>query len=366
MANPQRPSIPFPPHALLPLDQMERIRRLTRVKSRRARWRSYAAASGLTLLIIAARVALNPLLGQDHDRHLFLLPAVMVAAWAFGLGPGSLATILCSLALSSLWRAPRAAAFPPALTVDVILFLLIGIAVCALIESLRVARSNAEAARAARDQLLAIVVHDLGNPLSTIQLAATMLRRTTPAEGSSPTVADRIDRAVTRMSRLVHDLRDATQIEQGSLTVTTTEERVVPILHEVADEFSPLSQAKNIRLEATSASGDATVLADRDRLAQVLGNLVGNALKFTPSGGSIHLRAEPRGNVIVFEVRDTGPGIDPEHVGHVFERYWRGNGGGAGLGLFIAEGIVRAHGGTIDVWSLPGLGARFFFTIPRA
>jgi signal transduction histidine kinase len=343
---------------------MEGIRRLTRVKSQKARWRSYAAASGMTLTIIAARLALNPVLGHEHDRHLFLLPAVMLAAWAFGLGPGCAATILCSIALSLLWKAPGVAAFPPGVTIDVVLFLLIGIAVCLLIESLRVARSHAESARAARDQLLDIVVHDLGNPLSTIQLAATMLRRTAPSGGSGVSVADRLDRAVTRMSRLVHDLRDATQIEQGSLTVSATEERVAPILREIVDEFAPRLQAKNIRLEATSASSDTTVLVDRDRLAQVLGNLVGNALKFTPPGGSVHLRAEERGDLVLFEVKDTGKGIEPDQIGHVFERYWRGNDGGAGLGLFIAEGIVRAHGGTIDVSSLPGLGARFFFTIP--
>jgi signal transduction histidine kinase len=316
------------------------------------------------LVIIAARLALNPVLGHEHDRHLFLLPAVMLAAWAFGLGPGCVATVLCSIALSLLWQGPGIMAFPHAMTVDVVLFLLIGLAVCALIESLRVARSHAESARAARDQLLDIVVHDLGNPLSTIQLAATMLRRTALAEGSGIVVADRIDRAATRMSRLVHDLRDATQIERGSLTVSTAEERVAPILREVADEFSLRSQAKSIRFETTSAPADTTVLADRDRLTQVLGNLVSNALKFTPPGGRVDLRAEERGDLVLFEVRDTGQGIEPEHLAHVFERYWRGKDGGAGLGLFIAEGIVRAHGGTIDVSSLPGSGARFFFTIP--
>jgi signal transduction histidine kinase len=361
----REPATAEAPATLTPaLDQSEWIRRLTPVKSGRGHWRSYTVASGLALIIIAARVALNPVLGHEHDRHLFLLPAVMLAAWVGGLGPGCVATILCTGALSWLWNARGATAFP-VVTLDVVLFFLVGIAVCALIESLRVARSHAESARAARDQLLAIVVHDLGNPLSAIKLAAATLRRNNPAANSGAIVADRIDRSVTRMSRLVHDLRDATQIERGSFTVNATEERVSPILLEVADEFSTSSQARNIRLEATSPSTDTTVRADRDRLAQVLGNLVGNALKFTPPGGRIDLRAEERGDVVLFEVKDTGPGIESEHVDHVFERYWKTRDGGAGLGLFIAEAIVRAHGGSIDVLSVPGFGARFFFTLPR-
>ena len=288
----------------------------------------------------------------------------MLAAWIGGLGPGCVATGLCALALSLLWTGPRVAT-APVVTMDVVLFAFIGVAVCALVESLRVARAHAEAARAARDQLLAIVVHDLGNPLSTIKLSTGTLRRTTSVDDPIVRAANRIDRAATRMTRLLRDLQDATQIERGTLTVTTAVEPVAPILRELVEEFSPPSQAKSIRLEATAAPAGTAVRADRERLAQVLGNLVGNALKFTPSGGSIGLQAEERGDVVVFEVKDTGPGIDPRNVPHVFERYWKGKEGGTGLGLFIAQGIVRAHGGSLDVRSTPGLGATFVFTIPR-
>jgi len=318
----------------------------------------------VTLAIIAARVALNPLLGREHDRHLFLLPAVMLAAWIGGLGPGVVATALCAVALSLLWTGSHLAR-TPVVTMDVVLFVFIGLAVCALVESLRVARAHAESARAARDQLLAIVVHDLGNPLSSIKLSTGTLRRTPSVDDPIVRAADRIDRATTRMTRLLRDLQDATQIEHGTLTVTTAVEPVGPILRELLEEFSPPSQAKSVRLEATAAPADTAVRADRDRLAQVLGNLVGNALRFTPSGGSIGLQAETRGDVVVFEVKDTGPGIEPQHVPHVFERYWKGKEGGTGLGLFIAQGIVRAHGGSLDVRSTPGLGATFVFTIPR-
>jgi signal transduction histidine kinase len=317
------------------------------------------------LTIIAARVALNPVLGREHDRHLFLLPAVILASWIGGFGAGCMATVLCAVSLSVLWTGPGFAV-PQRLTVDVALFLLIGLAVSALVESQRVARAHAESAGAARDQLLAIVVHDLGNPLSTIKLAAQSLRRTALVDGSLLRTSDRIERAATRMTRLVHDLQDATQIERGTLTVETAAQPVAPLLREVVEEFSPSSVAKSVRLETAPTPAETVVWADRDRLAQVLGNLVGNALRFTPSGGSIHLQAEERDSVVVFAVKDTGPGIAPEDAPHVFERFWKTKSTGTGLGLFIAQGIVRAHGGNLDVQSTPGMGATFSFTIPRA
>jgi signal transduction histidine kinase len=317
------------------------------------------------LTIIAARVALNPLLGREHDRHLFLLPAVILAAWIGGLGAGCTSAFLCAVSLSVLWTGPGIR-LPQSLSVDVVLFLLIGLAVSALVESLRVARAHAESAGAARDQLLAIVVHDLGNPLSTIKLAAQSLRRTALVDGTLLRTSDRIERAATRMSRLVHDLQDATQIERGTLTVETAPQAVAPLLREVVEEFSPSSVAKSVRLETAATRAETAVLADRDRLAQVLSNLLGNALKFTPSGGSIRLLAEEREGVVVFAVKDTGPGIAPEDAPHVFERFWKMKSNGTGLGLFIAQGIVRAHGGNLNVESTPGMGATFFFTIPRA
>jgi signal transduction histidine kinase len=323
-------------------------------------------ALGLTLTIIATRVALNPLLGREHDRHLFLLPAVIIAAWIGGLGAGCIATTVCAVALSVLWTGHALVSFRPVVTVDVILFFLIGVAVTGLVESLRVARAHAESAGAARDQLLAIVVHDLGNPLSSIKLAADTLRRTARLDGAVLVTTERIERAATRMTRLVHDLQDATQIERGTLTVQTSAEPVAQLLREVAEEFSPPSAAKSIHLEASPPAPETAVWADRDRLAQVLGNLVGNALKFTPSGGNIQVQAEERGGVVLFAVKDSGPGIPPEDAPHVFERYWKARSTGTGLGLFIAQGIVRAHGGSLDVMSAPGRGATFFFTIPRA
>jgi signal transduction histidine kinase len=233
------------------------------------------------------------------------------------------------------------------------------------VESLRVARAHAESAGAARDQLLAIVVHDLGNPLSSIKLSAQSLRRTSSIDPSVLRTTDRIERAATRMTRLVHDLQDATQIEHGTLTVQTSVEPVAPLLREVAEEFCPPSIAKIIRFEP-AVPPDATGRADLHRLAQVLGNLVGTALRFTPAGGSVWLRGEESGVLVRFAVEDTGPGIAPEDAPHVFERFWKTSGGGTGLGLFIAQGIVRAHGGNLDVTSTPGRGSTFSFTIPRA
>jgi signal transduction histidine kinase len=339
-----------------------------RLANGRPSWRRHAAGVALTLGIVASRVALNPVLGQQRDRHLFLLPAVMLSAWIGGIGTGAVSSVLCAIALSVFWTGPTFVAFPRAVTTDVVLFFLIGLAVSALVESLRVARSHAEAARAARDQLLAIVVHDLGNPLTAIKIAAGALRRTVSNDEAVVRSADRIDRAATRMTRLVRDLQDATQIERGELAVRAGTEPVAPILQEVADEYSVAAQAKGVRLETSTRDGTDAVLCDRARLAQVLANLVGNAIKFTPPGGAIVMRARLRDRgeeVVEFEVEDTGPGISRSDAPHVFERYWKGANGGTGLGLFIAQGIVRAHGGLLGLRSEPGRGATFFFTIPR-
>jgi signal transduction histidine kinase len=326
----------------------------------------YVAGVALTLAIVATRIALNPVLGHQRDRHLFLLPAVMVSAWIGGMGAGAVASLLCAIALSVLWTGPAFLAFPPVVTTDVVLFFVIGLALSGLVESLRVARAHAEAARAARDQLLAIVVHDLGNPLTAIKMATGGLRRAAANDEGVLRASARIDRAATRMTRLVRDLQDATQIERGALAVQTGTEPVLPILQEVAEEFSAAAQTRGVRLEAMALDGADVVLADRNRLAQVLANLVGNAIKFTPPGGAIAVRAAVREGVVVFEVEDDGPGIALADQAHVFERYWKGKDGGTGLGLFIAQGIVRAHGGRLGVRSEPGRGATFFFTIPHA
>jgi signal transduction histidine kinase len=326
----------------------------------------YLGAVGLTISILAIRLALDPVLGTQNNRHLLMLPGVMVAAWFGGFGPGALAVTLDAVALAVLFNG-----YPQRWTVhvglDLVLFLVVGAAVAGLVNSLRVARARADAAREARDQMLAIVVHDLRNPLNVIRLASGALKRMPDDADALRRRLAHVDRSVDRMERLLRDLVDATRIEHDNLGVALQDESLDGMLLELADAFRPLAGEKNISFDVRAAKGDVAILADRDRLTQAFGNLLGNALKFTPAGGAVTLRARVDETAVHFEVEDTGPGIPQEDLPRVFERYWKSRtGGGTGLGLFIARSIVAAHGGSLAVESRVGRGSTFLFDIPRA
>jgi signal transduction histidine kinase len=329
-------------------------------------WRRFLAALAITASIIVLRMALDPVLGRQSNRHLFLLPGVMVAAWIGGFQAGVAATIVDALALDCFFNGPVIGLTMRGVTAELLLFFLVGVGVSGLIESLRLARARADAAKDARDHMLAIVAHDLRNPLNSIRMASASLQRTPLDEATTKRRLASVDRAVDRMDRLIDDLVDATHIERDELTVALREESVCTVLREVSETFRPIATEKRIVLEIALPPVDVALLADRDRLTQVFGNLLGNALKFTPAEGHISLRTRPEDAVVFFEVQDTGPGIPAGDLPYVFERYWKSEGGGTGLGLFIARSIVSAHGGNLAVRSRSGEGSTFFFAIPRA
>jgi len=250
-------------------------------------------------------------------------------------------------------------------SVDLLLFLMISVAICGLIGSLQRARTSADAAIRSRERVLEVVAHDLRSPLAAIKTNSDAIGRAAPDH--KPRV-DRVNRAVARMDDLIRDLVDTTQIEHGTLTVTTERQAVQPIVQESVDLFVVLAQEKGVTLEAPGPAVEAVVPCDRRRVLQVLSNLLGNALKFTPSGGRVTLAVAQVTGGVRFGVADTGTGIRAEDLPHVFEQYWKGGGEqkGTGLGLFIARSIVQAHGGRIWVESPPGAGASFFFTLPCA
>ena len=220
----------------------------------------------------------------------------------------------------------------------------------------------------ARDEMVGVVSHDLRNPLSSIQMSATLLDQDLADQPGRAKIAI-ILRSVARMERLVRDLLDLTTLEAGSLSLDLTRLSVADALTEAVELVASLASAKRVSVSASSLADDLTLLADRDRLMQVFSNLLGNATKFTPSGGAITLSASARSGACYFQVSDTGPGIAPDLLAFVFDRFRQGRDlqrEGAGLGLAIAKGIVEAHGGTISVESVPGAGATFAFTIPLA
>jgi signal transduction histidine kinase len=233
----------------------------------------------------------------------------------------------------------------------------------------RAARSEAEAAVATREELLAIVSHDLRNPLGSIVFSAALLQRTTIDGEAGERVhksAQTILRCADRMTRLIADLLDLAQIQAGKLAVEQTPQDVEGLIRDCVDMLRPLAATKDLK---GMASAGLHVRCDRERVLQILSNLVGNAIKFTPEGGSICVEARSVGDEGWFSVRDTGQGIPEDELPHVFDRFWQGrkkSHAGIGLGLSIVKGLVEAHGGRLWVESKLGAGTTFFFTLPLA
>ena len=233
-------------------------------------------------------------------------------------------------------------------------------------------RKNVEAAlqRAidAREDVLGIVAHDLRNPLNTIMMQAQLLERVGPEperRNQKPRLV--IMRSAERLQHLIQDLLDVALVEEGQLKVEPERLSAPQVLHEAMELHTEVAAAKGLQLLLDVGHDVADVWADRSRLLQAFENLIGNALKFTDEGGRITIGANARNGEVEFFVADTGPGIAPDNVPHLFERFWqarRHERQGAGLGLAITRGIVEAHGGHIRVESTPGRGSTFFFTIP--
>ena len=230
----------------------------------------------------------------------------------------------------------------------------------------REATRTALRATETRDELLAVVSHDLRNPLTTITLGANLLDESTDDAHVRRHLA-RIRSAATSMQHLIDQLLDAAKLEHGQLSLQLERVQAGALFETVTSLFEARAMTARVAL-TVNASHDCSVVADRERVVRVLSNLVGNALKVTSGGGSIAVRAHREGEHVRFEVEDTGPGIPAEQQAHLFERYWQGKSrnSGVGLGLYIAKRIVTAHGGDIGVSSAVGAGSTFWFTLPAA
>ncbi|MBS2026330.1 MAG: PAS domain S-box protein [Deltaproteobacteria bacterium] len=218
-----------------------------------------------------------------------------------------------------------------------------------------------------RDQVLAVVAHDLRNPLSVIlsQVGALSLKEEPERRRSRSTAL--IQRSATRMNRLIQDLLDVAVIEAGQLSIERTRVSPNDLLEESMESQRPLAEASSLTVQLELSPGLPDVWGDPYRLLQVVENLVGNAIKFSTPGGHIRIGAALREGTVLFWVADTGRGIAPEALPRVFDRFWQAKKGarqGAGLGLPISRGIVEAHGGKMWVESTLGSGSTFFFTVP--
>jgi CheY-like chemotaxis protein len=229
-------------------------------------------------------------------------------------------------------------------------------------------KEELEEAVLSRDALLSVVAHDLRNPLNIISLAAnTLLPRLSDA--SSRRTIERILRSAQRADRMIRDLLAAGAIETGRFTMDKQPVQTAELLLGALESQHSLAAAASVIVAADVSPELPPLEADEERLLDVLENLIGNAVKFTSPGGTITVGAKAQDNEVLVWVKDSGTGIRPEQLPHIFDRFWQADQAerrGVGLGLSICKAIVEAHNGRIWAESAVGVGTTMFFTIPAA
>ncbi|MBL8621174.1 MAG: HAMP domain-containing histidine kinase [Myxococcales bacterium] len=230
-------------------------------------------------------------------------------------------------------------------------------------------RERADHRIASRDDFFAMVSHDVRSLLGSISLSADALRGADHDRAGAVREADRILRLTARMNRLVGDLLDVVSLEAGKLKIDPATHDLRDLLAETVESFQALAAAREVQLIAARPAAPMRTRCDSDRMLQVLANLVSNALKFTTPGGHVALAVARAGASFDVTVRDDGRGIAPDQQEAIFDRFSQASQldrRGLGLGLYIARGVLEAHGGSLSVTSALGAGATFHATLPAA
>ena len=227
-------------------------------------------------------------------------------------------------------------------------------------------RRHAELLAQAREDVLGVVAHDLRNPLNLIQMTAELMIDEVLPLAKRKEMLDIALRAAKQMNRLIDDLLDTVRLQAGRLSLDVEEVSVDAIMKQAEETYRPLAQRRHLHFE-TAAQDGAMVRADPARVSQIVGNLIGNAIKFSREDGSVKLRATAEDKQVVFQVVDDGPGIPPDNMSHLFDNFWQARKNdrrGVGLGLAIVKELVEAHGGKIWVESQVDHGSTFSFSLP--
>jgi signal transduction histidine kinase len=337
--------------------------------------RSPALRYGVALLLACASLVLAMLFRglEKADISSLALASVVLSAIYGGRGPALVDTAITAVGIDYLFTEPLYAAFHSwASAVYIVVHGLVGVLIADIVarlrdayRDLRLEHEETVLAKRAREDVLAVVSHDLRSPLSAILLGAEYLRQT--SRGELQDIAAGVQRSGRQMNRLIDDLLDAVRIEKGQLRIETARHDVGEIIEDALRETAAAAQAKAVRLVRAVPPGRHELECDRGRLAQALANLLGNAIKFSPEGAAVQLELHPEPDRVRLVVRDWGPGIPEEDLPLIFGRYWQAKDTahqGTGLGLFIAKSIIEAHGGRIEVASRAGAGSVFTLYLP--
>jgi signal transduction histidine kinase len=342
----------------------------------------YGMAIGPFLVALGVRWLLGPIL-EDRAPYLLFALAVVAASIYGGRFPALVSTLLgAGAGIYFIASSPEGLSlFEASRLLQLGLYFAVCTGIGYLIHALCRARAQVEAfaqeqvrlaealgaANAAKDHLLAAVSHDLRTPLNAVIGWANLLRRGALDETQAAGALETIEKNALAQERLISDLLDHSRIAGGKLRLKLRPVEPWFLLEEVVESLRPAALAKRIHLRL---SGDRAGLirADPDRVRQILWNLVSNALRFTPTGGHITLTLEATVADVTVRVQDDGPGVPPELLPHVFERYRQSPDakGGLGLGLAIARQLAEMHGGAIHAGNAePEGGARFDVVLPR-
>jgi signal transduction histidine kinase len=325
------------------------------VRRHESRVARYGVALLLTGGCAAAWALLAPQVEFEATLLLFVLP-VFVSTWYGGVGPGALSAALSLTSAALLMPAETSASGLRGDRLDLLLFATEATLIVVLTGALQRARNAAERASRAKDRLVAIVSHELRNPLNVISGSVTQLRHRHEDVDRIDRGLRRIERAARIQSRIIEDLLDVSRAASGKLAIDRQTISLTPVLQSAVDDVRSLADAKHVQLGAEINTA-AVVDADPVRLGQVFSNLLGNAVKFTPEGGRVDVNADVRGDYVRVSVNDTGPGIPSSALPFLFEPFRQVDvsrdtrAGGLGLGLAVAKQVVELHGGRISVKS---------------
>ena len=369
---------------------------LQRSKNLRSAATRYALALVATAVALVATLALRRY--GSTPSFLFFVPAVALAAWYGGWGPSALATALSLLLIDLNFLAPEGSlSIDRVEGLEIVAFLVVAATITSTMDALHralalaesraaelkllndeVARSydaerekrhDAELLAHAREDVLGLVAHDLRNPLNLIITTADLLLEEKVEPARQHELLEVAMRAGKQMNRLIGDLLDTVRLQAGKFSLDLEDLTLASIFRQASESFRPAAEKRDVRLDIIPPGAGIVVRADPLRVSQLVGNIVGNAIKFTPEKGRVTLKAAPYGDRVLIQVTDTGPGIPPSDIPHLFDDFWQARSNdhrGVGLGLAIAKGVVEAHGGKIWCESTVGAGTTFSFTLPLA